>query len=555
VVSLEWAGQQGNIRLIFGGGFDDIVPRAQADEEGRIAGCRFQAGLYDVVDHMSLNQPPLEGLFGMNVDSMPDVNNDGVDEIIISAPNNEQDVEDLMEGGFFPFPTHLAARVYTGSIIVFPGSDYFDDFWRDKTGDEGCASIPIMDNYLEPPLGSCSLQNPESRELRVPLDTWEVFAEDPTDFLGGGRHAGDFNLDGVPDLLAGAPLNDSTAGEDTGAVYIIYLRTPTGDVDISLADNPLTRPPMLRIRGRVPGDMIGTRQELLGDIDGDRITDIVISSPTADFGGIGRSSCIGDFDGDGDTADGLDVTLFNACLGREVFLDNDCGVSECKVFDYDNDREITEADRAVLDCLLENRTDCCPVNNGFVGIIFGGVTIDGDRDISQVGTSDLPGVRFFGTNAGDRAGADVSSAGDFNQDGFDDLLIAVPGQQRIDDTGQCRLGVVYLIFGGPHLKQEGQVNEFNLALVGTDELPGIVFFSPYVAGVPNEAPLDHVGFLGDINNDGFSDIAIGATRADFVDVVLPQDPDDPGTDPSVGRRPDTGDVYVIYGNNFGSNRR
>ncbi|NIP85166.1 MAG: hypothetical protein GTO03_06255, partial [Planctomycetales bacterium] len=52
---------------------------------------------------------------------------------------------------------------------------------------------------------------------------------------------------------------------------------------------------------------------------------------------------------------------------------------------------------------------------------------------------------------------------------------------------------------------------YDLALVGSDELPGIVFYSPYVAGFPDEAPLDHVGFLGDINNDGFGDIAIGNT--------------------------------------------
>jgi len=389
----------------------------------------------------------------------------------------------------------------------------------------------------------------------VPLDAFEIFAEDPDDFLGGGRYAGDFNLDGVPDILAGAPFNDSLAGDDTGAAYVIYGRVPTGDVNLSLADDPNTRPPMLRIRGREPRDMIGIRQELLGDIDGDRITDIVISSPTADFGGIGRAICVGDFDGDGETDDDLDTTLFDACMGQEVFFDNDCSVSGCKAFDYDNDREITDADRDVLACLIADGSGCCPVDNGFVGIVFGGVTIDGDRDISQVGTSDLPGVRFIGTAAGDRAGADISSAGDFNQDGFDDLLIAVPGKKWTDDAGQCRLGVVYLIFGGPHLRRAGQINEFNLALVGTDELPGIVFFSRYVAGFPNEAPLDHVGFLGDINNDGFDDIAIAATRADFIDETLPQDPNDPGTDPSVGRRPNAGDVYVIYGNNFGSNRR
>ena len=71
------------------------------------------------------------------------------------------------------------------------------------------------------------------------------------------------------------------------------------------------------------------------------------------------------------------------------------------------------------------------MDNGFAAIIFGGVFTDGDRDIRQVATSDLVGVRFFGSEPGHRAGFDVSSAGDFNQDGFGDILIAVPGAALI----------------------------------------------------------------------------------------------------------------------------
>ncbi|MCH7813176.1 MAG: FG-GAP repeat protein [Planctomycetes bacterium] len=531
-ISLELVGQQPGL-LVGLGGFGPLTQRAQADVDNRINGARFQVGLYDWVDVLQLDQPPLEASFGWNVASMPDMDADGLDEIIISAPTNERDIRDLEEGPFFPFATHLTSRSFFGSIIVLTGADYNGDIIRDKNDDdEGCSSLPATDHFRFE-RATCSITDPEPRRLFLPFDRFEIFAEDLDDFLGGGRHAGDFNLDGVPDILAGAPFNDSPFGEDTGATYVIYGRIPVGDYDLSLADDPARRPPMVRIRGETPGDRIGTRQELVGDINGDRIPDIAIASPWADFGGVARPNCIGDFDcdGDRDNAD-LNTASFDACLGREVFSEVECEPGDCKVFDYDNDRTITEADRIVFECLQSEGENCCPVDNGYVGVIF------------------------YGTAAGDRAGADVAAAaevassGDFNQDGFDDLLIVAPGEIRVAATGQEHLGVVYLIFGGPHLT--GGV--FPLSLVGTDELPGIVFLSPYERGRPNEAPPDHVGFLGDINGDGFADIGIGNTRADFVDETLPQEPGGPGTDPGTGRRPDSGDVYVVYGNNFGSNR-
>ena len=69
---------------------------------------------------------------------------------------------------------------------------------------------------------------------------------------------------------------------------------------------------------------------------------------------------------------------------------------------------------------------------------------------------------------------------------------------------------------------------------------------------PNEAAPLNVAGIGDINNDSFDDIAIGNPKADFIDLSFPQGPE--ATDASVGRRRNAGDVYVIYGNNFGQNR-
>ena len=224
----------------------------------------------------------------------------------------------------------------------------------------------------------------------------------------------------------------------------------------------------------------------------------------------------------------------------------------CKFFDYDNDRDVDEDDQEVFELLLAGDDNACEnrVDNGFVAILFGGVFTDGDRDLSQIATDDLPGVIFYGNRAGDRAGMDVSSAGDFNQDGFGDILIAAPGETRTDSAGRDRLGVIYLIFGGTHLNN----TVWDLHDVGSDELPGMIMLSPYVKGRPNEAAPTEVAFIGDINADGFGDIAVGNPAADFIDLSFPQGPDAPGTDAEVGRRRNAGDAYVIYGNNFGTNR-
>ena len=78
--------------------------------------------------------------------------------------------------------------------------------------------------------------------------------------------------------------------------------------------------------------------------------------------------------------------------------------------------------------------------------------------------------------------------------------------------------------------------------VGSDEVPGVVFVSPYPAGSADEAPITWADFAGDVNADGFDDILIGLETADYVYPLAPSQ-----------RRIDTGECYLIYGSNSGSN--
>lgn len=549
-VTLELAGQRN--RTLDRNGVNEqageIFPRV--DDYARlfrVAGARFQTGGFDCVDHLQLNQPARNGYFGQSVSSIGDLNNDGLSEIIISAPFNERYLADL-QTTFGPDSTQLNSSRFLGSIVVLPGASYNSTQWGDQSNpEESNTNIPSIDLQRFPPFGRC--QPAAGRTMFTPQDVFEVLAEDVDDQLGNGQSAGDFNLDGLDDILCGAPRNDrSTNLRDTGASYVLYGRNVLGDFNLRNADSNLLRSPMLRIRGETAGDQIGMRQATGLDVNGDRIDDVFISSPRADFGGVVRSRCGVDFNGDGlIDDDDFGNNDFNDCQRETELIFSD---DACKAFDYDNDGDVDDDDAIVFDCLRENRSDCCQgiIDNGFVGIIFGGVFTDGDRTISQIATDDLPGAIFYGTAAGHRAGVDVSSAGDFNQDGFGDILIAVPGETRLDSAGRERLGVVYLVFGGTHLTN----TTWSLDQVGTEDLPGIVFISPFEKGRPNEAAPEVVSYIGDINRDGFGDIAIGNPKADFIDDSFPQGPN--ATDSELGRRRDAGDAYVIYGNNFGSNR-
>lgn len=178
---------------------------------------------------------------------------------------------------------------------------------------------------------------------------------------------------------------------------------------------------------------------------------------------------------------------------------------------------------------------------GYVGIIFGQRDLTGENTFAplDVGTAVIPGVKFFGAVPGALAGHDLASAGDFNNDGFGDLLVSCPGETRTVGS-QTRRGVVYLIFGGQHLTNQS----FNLSQVGTSALPGIVFIgrSYFQDPISDPAPLETVGGIGDIDGDGFDDIMIGAPHFDFVNAASPNQ-----------RRLDAGEAYLIYGSNSGTN--
>jgi hypothetical protein len=137
---------------------------------------------------------------------------------------------------------------------------------------------------------------------------------------------------------------------------------------------------------------------------------------------------------------------------------------------------------------------------GAVNVLYGspdGITADGN----QLWTQDSPGIMDiaeFGEEFGYRV-----AAGDFNDDGKDDLVVGMPYETNTHESD----GAVHVIYGSSDgLTAAG--NQF-----WNQDSPG-------VGGLPQED--DHFGgaiCAGDFNDDGRDDLAIGSPRDKIVGTI------------------------------------
>lgn len=443
------------------------------DDEGIISavpqGFRFRGGWFPerfVFNGFGFEERiTYDNEYGATVAAMSSIDNDLLDELLVSKPGQEG-----------------SRGLEQGEIQIWLGANYLDEGWF---GPDNVQSFPIMLNPSECGGDACledeipppdPMDDPETvtycnrRCQRVLPASSPIAGEQPGDRLGYAGPAGDFNQDGVTDIIAGSPGASRNDLSRNGILYI--FATPQGGFGpVDLAVNP---PPHVKIIGTHDDDQFGLKQTEVRDMNGDGISDVAFASANFDFNVSGSAA--------------------------------------------------------------EEQ------NVGYVGVIFGARAITGESSFSPlaVATASLPGTKFFGTVANAQAGFDIASAGDFNNDQFGDLLISCPGETRTVVGPQTRLGVVYLVFGGLHLHNQS----FNLSQVGTAALPGMVLIGRAFQQdpIPDAAPLETVGGVGDVDGDGFDDIMVGAPHQDFVNTDSPDQ-----------RRIDAGEVYLIYGNNFDSN--
>lgn len=274
----------------------------------------------------------------------------------------------------------------------------------------------------------------------------------------------DFNGDGYNDAIIGAPDTSGGSNNYDGETFVIYGgNTSPGTLELS----KFNKNEGVWFSGGYPNSYSGCSVSGIGDFNGDGYSDIIIGAP------------------------------------------------------YNN------------------------ANEGTSYIIYGG------PDISNIylPTLGYQGLTITGANAGDESGWSVAGAGDVNGDGYDDVIIGA----WLADAGQ---GAAYIIYGqslmpsvislanlgaygiyiqgfgssyiGTYVSKAGDVNgdgyydvllgdhglEGAFVIYGNASLPRTIsllnYSGFYIAGAPNSNTGWSVSGTGDINNDGYDDIVIGA---------------------------------------------
>ena len=142
---------------------------------------------------------------------------------------------------------------------------------------------------------------------------------------------------------------------------------------------------------------------------------------------------------------------------------------------------------------------------GSAYVIFGksGATRD-NMDLSSFSSSD--GFRIDGEFAGGYLGRSVSGAGDMNNDGYSEIVLAAP----YTHPTRSHAGTAYVVWG-----QSGDMrSDIDLTSLSTN---GFEIFGPNESGNPPVLggwfSSSAVSGVGDVNGDGYDDILVGAPGA------------------------------------------
>ncbi|MBK8553938.1 MAG: FG-GAP repeat protein [Ignavibacteria bacterium] len=437
-----------------GDGYSDVIAGANLnDAAGTDAGSAYIYFGGNIPDNTAdaILSGSAGDRFGFSVFTAGDVNGDGYSDVIAGALQNDAGGADAGRSFIYFGGINMditADAIFTGAAAgdqfgfsVSSAGDMNGDGYSDLMSgailnDAGGSSAGRVYIYLNSMTGT---------------DRADEFftAESAGDEFGFSiSSAGDMNGDGFSDIIIGADENNAGA-INAGRVYVYF----GGIIQDNIAD--------LTITGAATNDRFGGSVSSAGDVNGDSFSDVIVGAAFNNANGADAGRAYIYFGGN--VPDTIADVILNGALTADQF-----GSSVSSAGDVNGD--------GYSDVVIgAPYSDGVGINFGRAYIFFGGSIMNDIADITCIGEA-----------LSDNLGYSVSTAGDFNGDGFSDVIAGA----HLNDAGGASAGRAYIYFGG----------------IVPDSIADVI--------LTGEAAGDQFGnslsTAGDVNGDGFSDVIVGA---------------------------------------------
>jgi hypothetical protein len=458
-----------------GDGYSDVVIGATLYSNGQIEEGRAfvyygSATGLSLAANWTAESNQTSAHFGRDVASAGDVNGDGYADVVVQA--FEYDNGQMDEGRTY---------LYYGSasgLSATAGWTAESNQTEAKFGHGASGGDVNGDGYSDLLVGAYLYDNGQTDEGRAFLylgsanglsatANWTAESNQTEARMGASGTAGDVNGDGYADLIVGA-FNYDNGQTDEGAIFLYHGSA----IGLNASPNKI-------LEGNQAGAEFGVSVGTAGDVNGDGFDDVMVGARSYDNGQANEGAVF-------------------------VYHGSPTGVSSAANWTAESDQ---------AEAMLGNVATAGDVN----GDGFGDVIVIAELYDDQWANEGLALV-YYGSDTGlstspnwtfesDQADAMLNrgtTAGDVNGDGFSDVLV---GSLRYDN-GWLDAGKAYLFYGSgnglstvPNWTAEGDQNLLEFGLVGP---------------------------AGDVNGDGYADIAVGIRYYDNSEI-------------------DEGAVYVYYG--------
>ena len=338
----------------------------------------------------------------------------------------------------------------------------------------------------------------------------EIVRDLPSDLLpqAGIRSLaamGDFNNDGIPDLVLGAPAKDGPdESNTTGAIYVVLLdRFGQAMKTTKIASGLNGGPVLIPNRASDATNGFGKAITAIGDLNNDGFTELAVSDAEENV-----------------------YTLFmkQDAISGDIYVENyvvnssplgnlyEFGSSLASLGYFDND--------TVPDLVVGAPRYRDSIDNDWSGAVFV-VLMNADgtfKDMTRISASTgMPVVKD------DWFGSSISVLGDVNDDGITDLAVSAPGSFISD-----RPGTLYAVYLSPEGERLGS------SVIGKGHVNGVRFGATLAT-------------LGDLDDNGIQDVAVNRGNRPRFLYLTRETPDFSDAPESYGVATHTADPKIFMG--------